>query len=445
MIKKIIAIAYCTVIEFIRNKVFLLMIVFGIVMVGMFTLLPAISSEDKIKLILRITFTMVGLFSIALIIFFISISIHRDIDEKTILTVFSRPVGRSIYISGKSLGFIGIAFIMVFAFSGFSLAYIRLVHGNALKDTRIFKPAKYIKGRGPFITGNLIHLDGIAEETKLIGEGSSAVWIFSGIGNAPFKEDNVKVSLKIGGLNAASNSGAAFVGIDIMDKDDKPLQSTQYAYVGNMNPNTTIMVEKILIKQNKIIKVKAFPVGENYYIFPRKDDIAFILKDRYSFYNNYFRAFGFVFIMVSLISVIALSAAAVFGQKMAIVLSFFTYITGNTLTYLTSFGNLIGLKSIAEMQSFIPGHGHLHQAKTLSKLPEYLTQGLHIAILKKYIIYFSSIFPNFKRFDPTGYFLYGTYIDNLILLQITAYMAIYAAVFLTITGLCFWKRELVSR
>lgn len=445
MVKKILAIAHGTLTEFIRNRIFLFLIIFGFAIGGTSSLLPAISPEDKVKLILRVTFTMAGLFSVLLIIYFIAASISKDIEEKTVYTVFSRPIGRFTYISGKAAGFFAIAFIMVFTLSGVTLAYIRIIHGKSLTETESFMPVKYIKGHGPTTLGEVSHLEMTSTGVDLIGEGSSAVWTFHGLSQIPFKEDKVPISLKMGGVNVSTNAGAAFVGVDILDNSDKPLQPTQYAYVGSMNPNTIVTVDKGIVEQNKKIKIKISPSGKNSYISPQKDGATFMLRNHCNFYSNYFRAFGFVFLLVCLISVITLSAAAFFGQKMALVLSFFAYITGNTLPYLKSFGNLIGMKSIAEMESFVPGHGHLHQAETYSKLPQYLTDGHHITILKKLIISFSSIFPNFKRFDPTGYFLHGTYIDNAVFLQMIAYMVFYSSIFLLLAWLCFWKRELVNR
>lgn len=445
MVKKILVIAYGTLTEFIRNRIFLFLIIFGLAIGATSSLLPAISPEDKIKLILRVTFTMIGLFSTLLIIYFIATSISRDIEEKTIFTVFSRPASRFMYISGKAIGFFSIAFIMVFVLSGVTLGYLMAAHGKGLLETRIYKPVKYIKGHGPTIIGNMANLELASTGVDLIGDGSSAVWIFRGLNRIPFKEDKVQISLKMGGINTSSNAGTAFAGIDILDKDDKQLQATQYAYVGTMNPEACVTVDRSIVAQNEGVKVKVFPSGKNFYIAPQKNDTAFLLRNHCSFYSNYFRAFGFVYFMVSLLSVITLSAAAFFGQRMALVVSFFAYITGNTLPYLKSFGSLIGMKSVAEMQSFMPGHGHLHQAETYSKLPAYLTEGFHITVVKKFIICFSSIFPNFKRFDPTGYFLQGTYIDNIIFLQMVAYMLFYGSIFLSLAWLCFWKRELVSR
>ncbi len=445
MVKKILVIAYGTLTEFIRNRIFLFLIIFGLAIGATSSLLPAISPEDKIKLILRVTFTMIGLFSTLLIIYFIATSINRDIEEKTIFTVFSRPASRFMYISGKAIGFFSIAFIMVFVLSGVTLGYLMVVHGKGLLETRIYKPVKYIKGHGPIIIGDMAHLELASTGVDLIGDGSSAVWTFHGLNRIPFKEDKVQISLKMGGVNASSNAGTAFVGIDILDKDDKQLQTTQYTYVGSMNPEACVAVDRSIVAQNEEVKVKVFPSGKNFYIAPQKNDTAFLLRNHCSFYSNYFRAFGFVYFMVSLLCVITLSAAAFFGQKMALVVSFFAYITGNTLPYLKSFGSLIGMKSVAEMQSFIPGHGHLHQTETYSKLPAYLTEGFHITVVKKFIICFSSIFPNFKRFDPTGYFLQGTYIDNIIFLQMVAYMLFYGSIFLSLAWLCFWKRELVGR
>ncbi len=445
MAKKILVIAYGTLTEFIRNRIFLFMILFGLAIGATSSLLPAISPEDKIKLIFRVTFSIIGLFSALLIIYYIATSITRDIEEKTIYLVFSRPASRFMYISGKAIGFFSIAFIMVFALSGVTLGYLMAVHGKGLLETRIYKPVKYVKGHGPIITGDMAHLELASTGVDLIGDGSSAVWIFRGLNRIPFKEDKVQISLKTGGINASSNAGAAFVGVDILDKDDKQLQATQYAYVGSMNPGTCVTVDRSIVAQNEGVKVKVFPSGKNFYIAPRKNDTAFLLRNHCSFFSNYFRASGFVFFMVCLLSVITLSAAAFFGQKMALVLSFFAYIIGNTLPYLKSFGSFIGMRSVAEMQSFMPGHGHLHQVETYSKLPAYLTDGIHITIVKKFIIYFSSMFPNFKRFDPTGYFLQGTYIDNIIFLQMAAYMLFYGGIFLAFAWLCFRKRELVSR
>lgn len=443
--KKIVTIAHGTLAEFVRNRIFFFLIIVGLLIGGVSSVLPAISSGDKVRLILRVVFTLIGLFSTLLIIYFIATSLFRDIEEKTIYTIFSRPASRFVYISGKAMGFIAIGFVTVFMLSGVALAYLMVFHGRDISETKMFRPIKLIKGQGPFIEGKEANFELVSTGVRLIGEDSSATWTFQGIHRVPFKEEWVDIRLKIDGINAATNAGAAFVGVDVLDSEDKALQETQYAYIGSMNPETSISVSRALLEQKRKVKVKVFPSGGNFYIAPKKGDVSFLLKNQCSFFSNYFRAFGFVFLLVSLVSLITLSAASCFGQKMALVLSFFAYLTGNTLPYLKSFGNLIGLKSIAEMQTFIPGHGHLHQAETFSKLPKYLTDGFHITLLKKMVIGFSSVFPDFKNFDPTGYFLQGTYIDRGMFLQVSTYAAFYGVLFLLLAWLCFWKRELVSR
>ncbi len=444
--KKILSIARKTITEFIRNRAFLFMLLIALsIMVAVSVLTPAISLEDKVKLVLRITFMLSGLFSASLIIFFIVTTTYRDIDEKTILTLFSKPVSRSVYIVGKSVGFIVISFIIVFSLAGISFLYLELAQGGTVTSTKLGNPIKYIRGDGPVITGETSRVDGIPGQTVAVGETANVEWLFNEIDHYPFKKETVNIGLRIGAINTGSNAGSAFVAVDVLNNESISLQETQYVYVGSMNPNSTITIDRELVKRNKSIKVRVTPEGRNFYIFPQKQDVTFMLTNTYSFTSNYFRAFGYIFFMVSLLSIITLSIAVVFGQKMALVLSFFAYVTGNTLAYLKDFGELIGMRSVAEMQSFVPGHGHLHQVETLSKLPDYLVSGFHITVLKKFVIYLSSLFPNLKKFDPSEYFLNGTYIDNVTFLVIIAYAGIYTTIFLIISWLCFRRRELVSR
>ena len=134
MHRQILAIALNTFLESVRQPINFVLIITGALMQGMNTLLSAYSmSYDEAaevtgdnKLLLDMGLATVFVISTLLAAFVATAVLSREIQDKTVLTVISKPVGRPVFIIGKYLGTTGavlLAAVILLIFFQFAIRH----------------------------------------------------------------------------------------------------------------------------------------------------------------------------------------------------------------------------------------------------------------------------------------------------------------------------------
>jgi ABC-type transport system involved in multi-copper enzyme maturation permease subunit len=98
------AIALNTFKEAVRNKIFYLLVVLGIVTALSSVIVSMLTIGDKVKVLKDVGLAAIDFFSILIAIFTGINLVHKEIDKKTIYNILSKPISRSSFIIGKFLG-----------------------------------------------------------------------------------------------------------------------------------------------------------------------------------------------------------------------------------------------------------------------------------------------------------------------------------------------------
>ncbi len=107
MIQRLYTVALNTFVETIRQPIY------GVILMGTFALLvlnvslAAFTLDDDDKLLLDLGLSTLLLSGLFLSAFSASEVLHREIEDKTVLTVISKPVSRPLFILGKFFGLLG--------------------------------------------------------------------------------------------------------------------------------------------------------------------------------------------------------------------------------------------------------------------------------------------------------------------------------------------------
>lgn len=143
MLGQVLAIARNTFLESIRQPVFFVLILAGAIMQVLNLLLSAftlgfseqteVAGDDKLLLDMGLATVMVV--AILLAAFVATSVLTREIENKTALTVISKPVGRPIFVLGKYLGVTGAIFLSVIILTSFLLFVIRHEVMSTARDT----------------------------------------------------------------------------------------------------------------------------------------------------------------------------------------------------------------------------------------------------------------------------------------------------------------------
>jgi len=104
--KKILAIGSYTVKENIRNKIFYVLLLFAVSIIGVNILLVFLAGEQKVRLLLDFGLGAIEIFGFLVAIFVAVSLILEEIESKTIYLLLSRPLKRTEYIFGRYIGMI---------------------------------------------------------------------------------------------------------------------------------------------------------------------------------------------------------------------------------------------------------------------------------------------------------------------------------------------------
>lgn len=109
------AIGWNTFLEALRDKIFYLLVFFGVFLFSASRLLAPLALGEGRRISLDIGLASISVFGCLITIFVGHQLIFREIERKTLYFIFSRPIRRVDFILGKFLGLWGILAVAVFA------------------------------------------------------------------------------------------------------------------------------------------------------------------------------------------------------------------------------------------------------------------------------------------------------------------------------------------
>ena len=104
MIRRTFAIASVTWTELVRLKVFYFLIIFALLIIGNSFFLARFTFEEEFQMLKDIALGAMSIFSSLLAILATATLLPKDIEDRTIYTILAKPVSRSEYLEGKTLG-----------------------------------------------------------------------------------------------------------------------------------------------------------------------------------------------------------------------------------------------------------------------------------------------------------------------------------------------------
>ena len=114
------AIALNTFKEAVRNKIYYLLVFFGIVFILLSRLVSILTIGDTAKVIKDVGLASIHFFTVLVAIFTGINLVYKEIEKKTIYNIISKPISRSSFILGK---FLGLAFTLLVALVAMGLIF----------------------------------------------------------------------------------------------------------------------------------------------------------------------------------------------------------------------------------------------------------------------------------------------------------------------------------
>jgi ABC-type transport system involved in multi-copper enzyme maturation permease subunit len=93
-----------TVTQLLRMKILWFLVAFSVLVVAAGFAFPAMSPEQQLKLLKDVSFGALQVFSVVIAISATALLLPRDLEDRTLYTILSKPVPRYEYLIGKLLG-----------------------------------------------------------------------------------------------------------------------------------------------------------------------------------------------------------------------------------------------------------------------------------------------------------------------------------------------------
>ena len=111
---KIAGVALNTFRESIREKILVVALLFGMILMGSSVLLSPLAVGAKQKIVMDVGLASISIIGVLMAVFLGSTLLHKETDKKAIYLVLTRPISRSSFLAGKLSGIV-LALALVFA------------------------------------------------------------------------------------------------------------------------------------------------------------------------------------------------------------------------------------------------------------------------------------------------------------------------------------------
>lgn len=132
MIQRFYAIAANTFVETIRQPIYGVILLATVFLLVLNVSLAAFTLDDDDKLLLDLGLSTLLISGLFLSVFSAAGVLSREIDNKTVLTVISKPIGRSTFLFGK---FVGLTAALTVAFYLCTLVFVLTVRHGVMQNT----------------------------------------------------------------------------------------------------------------------------------------------------------------------------------------------------------------------------------------------------------------------------------------------------------------------
>jgi ABC-type transport system involved in multi-copper enzyme maturation permease subunit len=440
------AIVNLTYKESIRNKIFWIILLFGLLLISSSLLLPVINPADRIKLVEAWSFRGISLFGMIVIIFLAAVSIPEDIEDRKFYILFTKPIPRHIFITGKVIGYSLVMAIFVGLMSLLSLGYLNVVtlltkdaSGKTVSMNRLtdkitattFSFAQPTQNKGGGISGNYTPDDNQPVEFTLNGETDNYVsWQFERLPTNKLPNPvtaEVKIAISEKGFHFDSQ---VIIGIRRYDQKSKnylffKLKELELKHLQSQ----TIEFDRDFIDPYGDIELFIQRTNPNSELIAQFDSLR-ILSAPKNYALNYLKVAGLIFFQITMLTFLIVLGSTFLSSGVTIFWGFFIVFCGSGMSFFK--------ESLHAMERAI------HYANPLQVTHSGHAETIPLWTMqtsKLILNYVFKILPDFSVFRASSYLSKGMIVPNSVLMDALGYLALFGIISLLIAWLCFRKRE----
>ena len=130
------AIARNTFTELVRQKVFYVLMIFALLVIGNSAFMAKFSFQEQFQMLKDISLGAMSVFGSLIAILATANFLPKDMEDRTIYTILAKPVPRFSYLLGKLCGIFGLLAVSILLMSALFLAVLWIREGTVLNETR---------------------------------------------------------------------------------------------------------------------------------------------------------------------------------------------------------------------------------------------------------------------------------------------------------------------
>lgn len=408
--------------ESLRKKILFILGLFLLILLVSSLFLEGISPEDRIKLVLRVSFGSLAFFGVMMAIFLAATSLPGEVEGKLIQVVMTKPVGRFNFLLGKILGFVAVLALILILMGTLSWVLVQITaRGRPLYAERWFSPQSLtFAGEDE---GRVESLDKAAKVERVWLRGPEdvrATWDWEGLqGARPRGEATFQV------INLSPGGGPRRTEMELRAYSPSGLLKVQEVIVEDGEP-TAFEFEPGAAEGEFRVEVRH--LNPDFAIGMERESLK-IFAPPGSFHFNFIKCLLLLFFKLTLMVVITVMGSTFLSAAVTITFSLFVYLTGHMIEFLkTVLGTIVAIGVMVTPACLCcPGKEPAHP---------WLME-----IFEFFLRWFTELFPNLRRFWGSGFLIEGVDIPLSLIRSSLLYMSIYAALALTIAYLFFRRKE----
>jgi ABC-type transport system involved in multi-copper enzyme maturation permease subunit len=399
--------------------------------------LPAITPDDRLKLVQVVSSKAATFFAIVVGIFLAAASIPADIEDKTIYSVLTKPVSRWAYILGKTVGLILVTGAILLVMSLISYGVVRFVALQAapkgLKEPLMAKMPVYASSLTYRSEERGISQMPVGEMVGLTGPRKmEAQWQWEGIKTSAFPPEEITLQGKFLVEGKVVGGRMRFVAIN-------PASGERAEVFVNPKPyeNFTVSFPASILGSGGTLKVIASAEEPDIYFGVTLRDL-FLLKKPGSFTINFLKSIVLIFLQLLVMVPVAVVGSSFLSAPVSIIFAFFIYFCSNIVELMRGLAHSLTEPGTGVLG--VNGIGHVHGPV---EIPEQTLIVKIINTIVKYFIYgISYALPDFSKFAPANFLADKVNIPLKTILLLLAYALLYAAILSGISFYVFRRREI---
>jgi len=391
------AVARLTLMEAVRRRVFVLLLIFGAAIVSSATFFPAIDATARLRLIEVWSVRAALLFSVIVSIFLAGFSLPGDFETRRVYTLVTKPVHRMTVFGGKFLGFFMLLAVFLLSMAVLSVAYIRVV-------SLLSKDFPELKAEPRFFAEEVRGLGRPNDDFMKFGDSGrfgarnkgSLAWTFRGLSRSDFGPTmrvQVKANLGRTGQQFALEGAIVVRAINAQTR----ARAEQRVDTFHTNQETPVEFDAALIGEEGELEIEVAP-GEPDLLVDADRQGAVIFGASRNFEINFLKGMLLVLFQSTVVMAITLAGSTRFTAPVAIVLGIKLYLVGMMWGHIAE-----GVRDIdvqMEQYRIQMAQGRPQQARTPEDLPPWLLK-VSTAVSKVTL----KAVPDFGQFNFSDYLL----------------------------------------